>query len=350
VNKVSGSPSRISSLSQVSSWQVEKGRSFFSASHQEIANGYTTDVYFVAAQDILRKLTLDHTPVTADIFPSRAGVFCGLPEVMNLLSESTVEVWSLEEGESFEAKEVVIQIKGPYAEFGVFETPVLGILAHSSGWATGARECKEAAGEKKVVCFGARHVHPAVAPVMERAAFVGGVDGAACILGAKLAGHEPGGTIPHAAILIIGDTVVAARAFHQVVPENFPRVILVDTFKDEAEESLRVAESLGVHLHGVRLDTPGERGGVSAELVAEIRSRLDLAGFSSVSIVVSGGMNPQKILSMREKADMFGVGSYISSRPPIDMTMDLKEIGGRAISKRGRIPGAARNPRLKKKQ
>ena len=50
---------------------------------------------------------------------------------------------------------------------------------------------------KPVLCFGARHVHPAVAPVMERAAVVGGADGASCILGAKLAGLEPSGTVPH---------------------------------------------------------------------------------------------------------------------------------------------------------
>ncbi len=32
-------------------------------------------------------------------------------------------------------------------------------------------------------------------------------------------------------------------------------MILVDTFKDEAEESLRVARALGENLEGVRLDT-----------------------------------------------------------------------------------------------
>jgi nicotinate phosphoribosyltransferase len=44
----------------------------------------------------------------------------------------------------------------------------------------------------------------------------------------------------------------------------------------------------------------------------------------------------------------FGVGSFISSAPPIDMTMDLKEVEGRAIAKRGRIPGLIDNPKLEK--
>jgi len=240
-----------------------------------------------------------------------------------------------------------MRIKGPYSAFGVFETPILGILAHSSGWATAARECKVAAGEKIVLCFGARHVHPAVAPVMERSAIVGGADGAACILGAKLAGKEPGGTIPHAAILIVGDTVIAAQVFQEVIPPHYSRIILVDTFKDEAEESLRVARALGANLEGVRLDTPEERGGVTPGLVEEVRTRLDQAGFSQVKIVVSGGLNPARIQALKDKVDIFGVGSYISGRSPIDMTMDLKEIGGEKIAKRGRLPGIIPNPRLK---
>jgi len=44
--------------------------------------------------------------------------------------------------------------------------------------------------------------------------------------------------------------------------------------------------------------------------------------------------------------DAFGVGSYISGAPAIDMTMDIKEVDGKPIAKRGRIPGIIENPRL----
>jgi len=248
-----------------------------------------------------------------------------------------------------QAKEVVLRITGPYGEFGIFETPLLGFLASSSGWATAAREVKEAAGGKPVLCFGARHIHPAVAPAMERAAIIGGCDGASCILGAKLAGREPQGTIPHAMILIIGDTVKAAQSYNELMPADAARTVLVDTFKDEAEEALRVAEALGRDLAGVRLDTPGERGGVTPELVKEIRARLDQKGFDHVKIFVSGGLNPERIRILSEAgADAFGVGSYISGASPIDMTLDLKEINGQPLTKRGRIPGKTPNQRLVK--
>src|SRR5690606_35911112 len=107
------------------------------------------------------------------------------------LRGSGLEIWALPEGEAFEAYEVVMRIKGPYSRFGMHETALLGLLASSSGWATAAREVKEAAGDKPAISFGARHVHPAVAPAMERAAMVGGCDGAACVLAARFLGRLP---------------------------------------------------------------------------------------------------------------------------------------------------------------
>jgi len=198
-----------------------------------------------------------------------------------------------------------------------------------------------------VVCYGARHLHPAVAPVMERAAVVGGADACSCVLGALLLGQAPAGTVPHAAFLIVGDTVKLAEAYDRFVPEDAPRIILVDTFKDETEEALRVAEALGKRLNGIRLDTPGERGGVTAGLVRETRARLDYAGYEHVRIIVSGGLTPERITELSEAgADAFGVGSFISRSPAIDMTMDLKEVNGKALAKRGRIPGITKNERL----
>ncbi|WP_271629460.1 nicotinate phosphoribosyltransferase [Caldicellulosiruptor sp. DIB 104C] len=340
---------RINKLEDVEKLKTDKDRLFFSAQHDEIKMGLTTDIYFIKTLEVLRYLKKEDAVVKAEIFARRDGIFCGLPEVLNLLKDIDCKVYSLEEGESFSAKEVVMRIEGKYTEFGIFETPILGILASSSAWATAAHECKQAADGKPVLCFGARHIHPSVAPVMERAAKVGGADGVSCILAAKILGISPSGTIPHAAILIAGSTEDVAVAYDKVIPEDSPRIILVDTFKDEAQEALDVARTLKERLHGIRLDTPGERGGVTPELVYEVRKRLDLEGFSHVKIFVSGGLYPEKIKALSEAgADAFGVGSYISSAPPIDMTMDIKEVDGKPVAKRGRIPGVTENKRLKR--
>ncbi len=287
--------------------------------------------------------------VIAEVFPRRSGVLCGVEEVLSLLQDKNVEIYALPEGETFEPKDTVMRIKGIYEEFGIYETVLLGMMAHPSAWATAARQCREAAGERAYICFGARHVHPAVAPVMERAAVIGGANNASCILAAKLMGREPSGTIPHAAIIMAGDTVTVAKAYDEVMPPDSPRIILVDTFKDEAEESLNVAKALGQDLEGVRLDTPSERGGVTPELVYEIRKRLDQKGYDYVKIFISGGLTPERIKILIEAgADAFGIGSYISGSTPIDMTLDLKMVDGTPVAKRGRIPGLKDNPKLKK--
>jgi nicotinate phosphoribosyltransferase len=291
-----------------------------------------------------------------EIFPTAVGgIFCGIEEVKVLLAkilpENQREVWALDEGATMAKKEVVLRITAPYQSYGLHETAIIGTLAHCSGWATAARECVTAARGIPVISFGARHVHPSVAGVMDYAAVVGGCAGCSSIAGANLAGVEPAGTMPHALILVMGDTVNATQAFDKHMPAGVPRISLVDTFKDEVEESIRVAEALGDRLQSVRLDTPEERGRVTADLVHEVRAKLDLAGFKKVGIFVSGGVNPERITYFLENEapiDGLGVGSYISGARPIDFKADLKVVAGKSLAKRGRLPGLTPNPRLKR--
>ncbi|MDR3231751.1 MAG: nicotinate phosphoribosyltransferase [Synergistaceae bacterium] len=337
----------LNSLRDVLAFSVDGAR-FLSATHDEIRSGAATDVYFVNTRDVLTSVGRLDVPVVAEVFAREGGLFAGMGEVIELLKGRPLVIEALPEGERFSPRETVLRIRGSYGEFGIFETTVLGFLASSSGWATAARECADAAGSKPILSFGARHLHPAVASVMDSVAVrVGGCAGASSILGAKLCGKMPAGTIPHSAVLIMGDTLALAKAYDAALPGEVGRIFLVDTFRDEAEEALRLAEALGKRLDAIRLDTPGERGGVTPDLVREVRYRLDMASFQHVRIVVSGGLNPARIAELSAAgADVFGVGSYIAHAEPIDMTMDIKEIEGRPVAKRGRLPGVLANDRL----
>jgi nicotinate phosphoribosyltransferase len=289
--------------------------------------------------------------VVAEVFANDYGVFAGLEEVLFLLKDKEVEIEALKEGEEFEPYEVVMRLTGRYSQFGYLETAILGILASSSNWATAARLCKNEAKDKIVLAFGARFVHPAVGPVMERAALIGGIDDISCILGAKLYNKKPKGTMPHAFIIILNDTLEAAKIYDQFVEQDLPRIVLVDTFKDEVEEAIRIAKyfkEIGKSLYAIRLDTPKERGRVTPELVREVRAKLNLEGFKDVKIVVSGGLDPERIKILNQAgADIFGVGSFIATYNKIQMTMDLKMVDNKPITKRGRIPGKTYNPKLK---
>ena len=317
-------------------------------------NGETADIYFPRTVEILKREGVN--PVaTMEVFPRRAGILCGIEEVKSLLAEvlpnDNCEVWSLCQGEPFDRKEVVLRIRAPYQSYGTYETAYLGILSHCSAWATAARECVDAAQGIPVISFGARHVHPSVVGIMEYSAVVGGCTGCASAAGAKLAGIQPTGTIPHALIIIMDSTAKASLAFDKHMPSEVPRIALVDTFEDEVRESVTVAKALRGRLQGVRLDTPSERGRVTADLVKEVRAWLDLEGFKDVKIVVSGGLDPERIrYFIREvaPADIFAVGSYISDTKPIDFTADLHEVDGKPIAKRGRMPGITPNSKLKR--
>lgn len=340
---------KINSMKMVNNIKISPDRKLFSATHEEILSGATTDIYFVKTVEILEHLGKADRIVVAEIFCRKEGILCGVEELKGLLADVDAEVWALPEGAALVPKEVVVRIKGKYSEFGHLEAAILGILASSSGWATAAHKIKKAAGNKPIASFGARHLHPAVAPVMERAALVGGADSASCVIGAKLYGAEPAGTTPHALFLIAGDTLSAAKAYDEIMPADSSRTILIDTYRDEVEEALMVARELGDRLEGVRLDTPSERGGVTIGLVKEMRARLDQAGFKHVKIFASGGLNEERIAQLSDAGvDAFGVGSFISGASAIDMTMDIKEIDGEPIAKRGRIPGITPSPRLEK--
>jgi nicotinate phosphoribosyltransferase len=328
------------------------------APSREILSGDASDVYFRNAEEILSKENLDPT-VVMEVFARRDAVLCGIDESKVLLADvlaanghaKETEIEALADGDLISPKEVVMRIRAPYRAFGLFETALLGIMAQSTGWATAARECVDAAAPEPVISFGARHVHPEVSDTLDYAAIIGGCVGASTPAGARLAGLAPTGTMPHSLVLIFGDTVKAAEAFDRHMPPDVPRIVLVDTFHDEAEEALRVANALGDRLYGVRLDTPMERGRVTPDLVREVRARLDQEGFSHVKIIVSGGLNPERMRLFKEEGapvDSYAVGSYIAGAKPIDFTGDLKEIDGKSIAKRGRIPGLTPSPRLHK--
>jgi len=318
---------------------------------ESVLRGDTADVYFHRTKEILAAAEINPV-VTMEVFAGRDGLLCGMREVRALLEQvcsPDAAIESLADGDAIARKEVVLRIRDRYQSFCLYETAYLGYLSSGTGWATAARATVAAAEGVPVIAFGARHLHPNAVGPMEYAAIVGGCQACASVIGARMAGLPPSGTMPHALVLVLGDTVRAARLFHATIDPAVNRVVLVDTFHDEVEEALRVGEALGDDLWGVRLDTPSERGGVTPALVAETRARLDGAGLGHVKIIISGGLSVERIARFRSEGapvDVFGVGSAISAAPAIDFTADLKEIAGRPIAKRGRIPGLTPTTRL----
>jgi nicotinate phosphoribosyltransferase len=318
---------------------------FHTADPKEIKEGKLADIYFVRTMQVLRAKKIDKW-VKAEFIAKRFpedygwGVFAGIEEAVHLLKDLKVSVRAMKEGTIFRAYEPVLELEGMYTDFGLFETSLLGLLCQASGVATKAARCKKAAGDRKVISFGARRIHPVVAPMVERNAFIGGCDGVSVVKNAELIGEEPSGTMPHALILIMGDTIEATRAFDEVIHPRVKRVSLIDTFNDEKIEAIRVAEALGKKLFGIRLDTPSSRRGDLQKIIEEIRWELNLRGFGHVQIYVSGGLDEKRILALNPVVDAYGVGTSITNARVIDFAMDIIEINGKALAKRGKMSGS----------
>ncbi|MET1160815.1 MAG: nicotinate phosphoribosyltransferase [Thermoprotei archaeon] len=322
---------------------------FYIASEDDIVNGLVTDIYFVRTVKILRTKGI-RKKVRMEFHASSLprgyewAVFAGLEEVVKLLEGKPVTLYSLPEGTLFKANEPLMIIEGYYDDFAVYETPILGIIRHYTSIATKAARIKKLARDKIVLFFGLRALHPAIAPMADRAAFIGGVDAVSGVASEKYLGLRPTGTMPHALVIVFGDQVKAWKAFDEVVEPDVPRIMLVDTFYDERIEALMAAQAFNGKIYGVRLDTPSSRRGNMRKIVEEVRWTLNIHGYKNIKIVVSGGVGEKEVVELRDIVDAFGVGTSIAFPPSVDISADIVEVyendRWKPISKRGKLPGA----------
>ncbi|HDL18854.1 MAG TPA: hypothetical protein ENH29_07355 [Bacteroidetes bacterium] len=92
-------------------------------------------------------------------------------------------------------------------------------------------------------------------------------------------------------------------------------------------------------MSGIRLDTPGSRRGNFREIIREIRWELALRGSEHVKIYVSGGLDEDDVGKLQPYVDGFGVGTSLSNAPVLNFSMDIVEIDGEPVAKRGKMSG-----------
>jgi nicotinate phosphoribosyltransferase len=312
-------------------------RLFWLATEREIRSAQTTDAYFIHTKKVLQKNNID-SRVVIEVFardvpyPDNWGVLTGVYEVAKLLEGLPLDIWSFDEGSVFVADrnsamyEPLMTIEGRYVDFVEYENPLLGLLSSSTSVSTRAAKFRIAAGSRLLLSFGTRRVHPALAPLVERACYIAGFDGVSNVLGAKLLGLEPSGTMPHALVQILGSQERAWRLFDETIPRSVPRVALVDTFWDEKAESIKALEVLGPKLWGVRLDTPASRRGDFAKIAEEVRWELDIRGGKKVKIIASGRLDEDSMAKLNPIVDGYGVGTAVAYPPVIDLSAKIVEV------------------------
>jgi nicotinate phosphoribosyltransferase len=342
---------------------------------ERIRDGYYSDAYFVHAKTLLEDEGR-HPHLLMQVFQKHESLLGGVDEAIAVLKQCSghraadgsweggwdqLEVDALHEGDPILPYETVMTIAGDYSLFAHLETVYLGSLARRTLIMRNVREVVEAAGEKAIFYFPARHDHWLVQTGDGWAAHVAGAIGVSTDAQASWWGGRGMGTVPHGLIAAFdGDTVTAARHFADRFYGEMNITVLVDFEDDSVRTALAVAEALGPRLWGVRLDTSetivdrsliDEMGdykptGVNRRLVEKVREALDDAGFPDVRIVVSGGFNAERIRQFEAAGvpvDAYGVGSALI-RGENDFTADVVMVEGRPCAKVGRRYRP--NPRL----
>jgi len=320
---------------------------FYIANEDEILSGKTTDVYFLRTLEILKKENI-HKKVVAEVTTQDQHnpwvVFAGLEEVINLMQGKKITLRALKEGTIFTPFDQngiplpVLDIEGDYQDFAIYETPILGLICESSGIATKSARFKKLIGEKTLLSFGVRRMHPAIAPMIDRYSYIGGCDFVSSVIGAERLGFVPRGTMPHALILVLGEEQ-AWKKFDEDLDKSVPRIALVDTFGDEKFSSIKAAKLIE-DLNGIRLDTPSSRRGNFAHIIREVKWELKMRGYDHIDVIVSGGIKEENVKELIDAgADGFGIGTTISSASTIDYAMDIVEIDDVPIAKKGKFSG-----------
>lgn len=333
---------------------------FHIATDRDIREGKTSDIYFHRAMQVLRGERKDRTRVYAEVTTGDLpqgwpwAIFCGLDEVVRLFQGKEVDLWAVPEGTVFTARTLkgipspVMTIEGPYGDFCIYETPLLGFLCQASGIATKTARFRKLLDDRRLISFGVRRMHPGLVPMIERSAYIGGADGVTTPLGAALLNLEPAGTMPHALVIVLDGPRQAFEAFHKHIEKKVSRIALVDTFYDEKAEAMIACEVIP-NIDGVRLDTPSSRRGNFASMVREVRWELDVRGYKDAKIYVSGGIDEAVVPSLVEAGVYgFGIGTSISNARAVDFALDIAEKEEKPVAKRGKFAGRKKLYRCEK--
>src|SRR3954467_12870214 len=238
---------------------------------ERIRDGYYSDAYFNFTKELLED-DGHHPQVVMQVFQKhQESVLGGIDEAIAILRECSghrdssgiwqcawddLEVHALHEGDRVGKREVVMTIKGDYAQFAHLETVYLGCLARRTLVMRNVAEVVAAANGKQILFFPARHDHWLVRAGEGWAAHVAGAVGVSTDGQASWWGGRGVGTVPHGLIAAYGgDTALAARKFADRFGSEMNVTVLVDFVNDSVGTALEVADALGDRLWGVRLGT-----------------------------------------------------------------------------------------------
>jgi nicotinate phosphoribosyltransferase len=243
------------------------------------------------------------------------------------------------------ADEPVLRVTAPLPQAQLVETRLINLVHFETVIASKAARLVLAAEGKPLIDFGLRRAHGAEAGMLAaRASYIAGFAGTATLAAGLEYGIPVKGTMAHSFIQAHDDEAVAFEHFARSRPRDL--VLLADPY-DTERATARVASlaprlaAEGIRISGVRIDS-GDLG----EQARRVRRILDEGGLQSVTIVASGGLDEDELMSLRgAPIDSFGVGTSLttsSDAPALDCAYKRQEYAGKP--RRTRSEGKATWP------
>ena len=250
----------------------------------------------------------------------------------------TGQVRAVAEGTVMFADEPLLEVTAPVIEAQLLESALLNALHLQTVLASKAARVVLAAGGRDLAEFGLRRSHGTDAALKAaRCAWIAGFGSTSNVLAGRTYGIPVSGTMAHSFITAFGDELEAFRAYARAFPDA--AILLIDSYDtlEGARKAAIVAGELAARGHalaGVRLDS-----GDLLALSREVRSILDQAGFPSVRIVASGGLDEhdlERLVGGGAPVDSFGVGTRLNvsaDAPSLDLVYKLVRYGERDVLK-----------------
>lgn len=310
--------------------------------------------YFLNTKKVAKNFC-KNDDVTLQFFQWENNVMlCGINEVLEFLNENTntskYQIKYLPEKTMIKSREVVLELKGHYQDFAMYEGVIDGILSRASSLATNAQAIKKAANGKNLIFMGDRADYYLNQPRDGYAVAMGGIETQVTKAQVSLHNGQAVGTMPHALIqLFHGDLIKAMHKFREIFPEQ-NLIALVDFNNDVIVDALLALKEFKHELYGVRVDTSRNlvdkyfidkevvEKGVNVTLIKALRAALNKNGGKHVKIIVSSGFNAKKIAQFEaEKApvDFYGVGAAVMKIKHF-FSADAVKINGELVAKVGR--------------
>ncbi|MDR0674871.1 MAG: nicotinate phosphoribosyltransferase [Mycoplasmataceae bacterium] len=317
---------------------------------KKIKTGFYSASYFIKATKIVEKYKPNENVCMQFVHFNKLPVkVCGINESVLLLKSvltkselKKIKIYGAKDGDLVKSAIPVLLIIGPYQYFGKYENVIDGILARRSSVCNNCYQMLKLIKPNQLIYMADRTDDYLLQPYDGYSAYIGGAKHFVTQASVSLINDSKvtvTGTMPHALIQEFdGNLNQAINAYAKEY--GMTKVIALVDYHNDIGNEIKIISTKFKNIFAIRIDTSSnmlDEGlkrlginkqsayGVSPELIKYARETLNRYGMNNTKIVVSSGINNEKIINFKKHKspiDYYGVGSNLITRN-VHFTADL---------------------------